>query len=178
MKEVIIMVGISGSGKSTFCNSFLKENEHYLRINRDSIRKTFIGENLSDYYDKRSKQSLHDIENMVTYTENWMFNKILNKNYNVIIDNTNLKRNYIERWMDNISGYEVSNYMTLNFRFKFIELNLSMAKNRALYRDNVDLLGLDYEKTLKKYNYIDKQYEDFKNIKQYIETNYKDRIIN
>lgn len=44
MNNVIITVGISGSGKSTWSTNFIKENPKYLRLNRDDIRKTLVGD--------------------------------------------------------------------------------------------------------------------------------------
>ena len=37
--KILFLVGISGSGKSTFAEEFLAKNQDYLRINRDDIRK-------------------------------------------------------------------------------------------------------------------------------------------
>ena len=90
MKNIILTIGISGSGKSSWTTNFIKENSNYLRINRDDIRKTLVG-NLDGYYQKEPRQ-LNHIENIVTFTENHLFDDLISCNYNVIIDNTNLTK--------------------------------------------------------------------------------------
>ena len=40
-KKVLILIGIPGSGKSTWSTEFVKENKDWVRINRDDFRFMF-----------------------------------------------------------------------------------------------------------------------------------------
>ena len=68
--EVIINVGISGAGKSTWTTQFIKENPNYLRINRDDIRKTLVGD-LNGYYERKD---LNRIETSINFIEEFSCN--------------------------------------------------------------------------------------------------------
>jgi predicted kinase len=39
--ELIVLVGLPASGKSTFAKTFCEENKNYIRLNRDDIREMF-----------------------------------------------------------------------------------------------------------------------------------------
>lgn len=51
MKELILMMGIPGAGKSTYLKKVVKENE--IRISRDEIRFAMIGD--GDYFSKENE---------------------------------------------------------------------------------------------------------------------------
>lgn len=65
MSNVIICVGTSGSGKSTWSIQLLKYNTNYIRSNRDNIRRTLIGD-LVNYYNRKD---LNNLEKIVTNIE-------------------------------------------------------------------------------------------------------------
>jgi predicted kinase len=169
MKTVIICVGISGSGKSTWTTNFIKENPSYLRINRDDIRKTLVG-NLDDYY---QIPDLKNIEKQINNLEEDIFNSLNWFDYNIIIDNTNLKQSYINRWIDYSQN---TNY---SIKFKLFDISLEEAKRRVLDRDFNTIYVKDED--ISAYHdgvqYIDKQYSDYQQIKQWISNNYKDKIL-
>ncbi len=159
MNEIIINVGISGSGKSTWSKEYIRNTSGVLRINRDDIRTTLVG-NLTDYY---SRKDLHIIERNVTRTEEFLFKNLYIDKYDVIIDNTNLKQNYINQWnkMASVAGYTTM--------FKLFDISLEEAQRRVTKRENMQ--------TFEDLCYIDKQYQDYINIKKWIVENYKDKII-
>jgi len=166
MKEIIICIGISGSGKSTWTTNFIKENSNYLRINRDSIRLTLVG-NLDGYYQRKD---LNYIERDVTRLEDEFYKHLSLSGFNIIIDNTNLTEKYINRWIN------LSNCLKLdariNLKFKLFDISLEEAKLRVANREEYFL-----PTNMDKVEYIDKQYESYKQIKKFIEENYKDKII-
>lgn len=163
-KEIIICVGISGSGKSTFTIQFIKDNPNYLRINRDDIRRTLVGD-LDGYYQRRD---LHILEGVVSTTQEDLIYSYASKGYNIIIDNTNLKQSYI----NDILKHQIIS-RDYNVKFKLFDLDLEEAKDRVACRDfpiDIDLNDLAL-------SYIDKQYQDYQNIKTWLLTNYKDKVI-
>jgi len=173
MKEIIICIGISGSGKSTWTTNFIKENSNYLRINRDSIRLTLVG-NLDGYYQRKD---LNYIERDVTRLEDEFYKHLSLSGFNIIIDNTNLTEKYINRWIN------LSNCLKLdariNLKFKLFDITLEEAKENVINREDyyTPALTPHYKYHQDKVEYIDKQFEQYKQIKKFIEENYKDKII-
>lgn len=130
-KEILILVGISGSGKTSFSKEFLKNNNNYLRISRDDIRKTLVGD-LDGYYQRKD---LIFIEGIVSNLEESIFELSFFRERSIIIDNTNLKQSYINNWLD----YNEKSY---NFKFKLFDISLEEAKLKTIKvrRDNAEFL--------------------------------------
>lgn len=160
-EEVIICVGISGSGKSSWTTNFVKNNENYYRVNRDSIRLSLIG-TLDDYYQRKDLQYLEN--KIIEDVEAVIFERIWNGN-SIIVDNTNLKQSYINRWIKEAGPFP--------FRFKLFDVELEEAKDRIACRDFPIDIPLDYPAL----DYINKQYKNYLLIKDWIIKNYKDKII-
>ena len=82
-REMIVLIGIPGCGKTTFAMNFIKQNQNYARISRDDIRINMFGRE-------------HDpsIENHVTKIQNDLIKQCLTNNINVVIDNCNIKQSY------------------------------------------------------------------------------------
>ena len=122
-QEVIINIGVSGAGKTTWSEKFIQKNPNYIRINRDDIRKT-LRVSLDGYY-QQEKNLLNNIENLINNIEDTIYIKALNRGFSVIIDNTNLKISYIQRWVDFVNIYNQSKVKfgdNVTFRLKlFIE---------------------------------------------------------
>lgn len=172
MNNVIITVGISGAGKSSWSTNFIKENPKYLRLNRDDIRKTLVGD-LDGYY---QRNDLKLIEDLVSDLEESYFYKVCNHcMMNLIIDNTHLKESYIKRWINIFDKYKDTTDYEVDYKFKFFDVDLEVAKHRVMVREN--WLTDDYMLEDFKVEYIEKQYQQYKNIKKFIEDNYKDRCI-
>lgn len=160
--NVIINVGISGSGKSTWTTNFIK-NHKYLRINRDDIRKVCVGD-LKDYY-KRSDLNIIETH-IISIIEYDLFINYLEMNTNFIIDNTNLKQKYIEKWINMLEDHDVT------YQFKLFDCDVNIAKQRVITRDFPHLNLQSPE-----LNYIDKQYTDYQQIKKYILEKHESKII-
>jgi len=162
MKDLIVNVGISGSGKSYWTTTFIKENPNYLRINRDTIRLTLVG-NLDSYYQRKD---LNYIEKDVTRLEDEFYKHLSLSGFSIIIDNTNLTEKYINRWIN------LSNCLKLdariNLKFKLFDISLEEAERRVAKREKMQ--------TFEDLGYINKQFEQYKQIKKFIETNYAEYI--
>jgi len=162
-KQVIINVGVSGSGKTTWSTDYIKKNPNTLRINRDDIRKTLVGD-LTGYY---KRKDLISIENLVTEIEQTLLEKTLYYDNNVIIDNTHLQVKYINKIVSTLDYIN----KTIEVKFKiFDEADSSVLKERVANRDDLDLVNDT--------TYIDKQIKQLNPIIQYIKENYPDQILN
>ncbi len=162
--EILILIGISGSGKTTFATKFIKENLSYLRINRDDIRKTLVG-NLDGYY---QRNDLNNIEIEINALEYEMFDSLIYK-YKIIIDNTNLKQKYIYKWL------ELCFENHIDFKFKLFDCDLREARKRVAEREQIGRMFCDGNTEL--LDYINKQYKDYQLIKKYILKTYPDNIL-
>lgn len=160
-KQVIICVGISGSGKSTWSTKYIEENKNWVRINRDDIRRVIVGD-LTDYY---QREDLNHLENLVNQFESSFRLKYLEYDKNIIIDNTHLKISYITPL---IQLFEKDHYYEV--KFKLFPSSAITAKTRVFKRDMPE----NPEESLK---YIDKQYEQYQSIVKWLELNHLEKII-
>lgn len=99
MKRLIITVGISGSGKSTWAHQQFTESPRKVRIvNRDKIRELLFGYSettIGDYY---LRPDFRELEKEVTKYEDTLIYNFLTDNKTVIVDATNLGIDYLERF--------------------------------------------------------------------------------
>jgi len=86
MNKIILMVGISGSGKSTRAKE-ISDKTGALIINRDKLREMLFGyteSNIADYY---KLPDLYLKENQITSFQDYLIERALIKGDDVIIDN-------------------------------------------------------------------------------------------
>jgi predicted kinase len=97
--KLIILVGISNSGKSTFASKLAHMSpEKYIRVNRDDIRNLLYGyndETVSSYYER---DDIRTLEKQITRFEDTIIYDGLELGKTVIVDATHLTRAYIERF--------------------------------------------------------------------------------
>lgn len=111
MKKIKIVVGLSGSGKSTWAKEFCKNNPEWLRINRDDIRKSMLTVSLNEYHQWETAAK-YRIEKLVTEQHNQLMTNALRDNWHVVLDNTHLKQSYINEYKkiltENFESFEIS----------------------------------------------------------------------
>jgi predicted kinase len=91
--KLIVLQGIIASGKSTLAKQYVDE-KNYIRVNKDLIREMlWFGSYTSDKEDIVKSVEVNIVENLLL------------RNYNVIIDDTNLK-DYPEKWNNIAEKYE------------------------------------------------------------------------
>ncbi len=169
IQQVIINIGVSGSGKTTWSTDYIFKHPNTIRINRDDLRKHFYG-SLSGYY---QYIYLNKRETYITNTEELLFIGAIQAGYDIIIDNTNLKPLYIRKWLDFVKAYNDLRGTNIEVKFKiFPENNQGLLKNRILIRDS-NIFG-----DIKELAYINKQISSLPGIIKYVEDNYKTQIIN
>lgn len=91
-----IMVGVSASGKSTYAHQlWLKDPMNTIIVSRDNIRKSFGYDdtNVREYY---LRDDIRKLERLVTFMQDTQIYEGLEAGKTVIVDNTHLKRSYID----------------------------------------------------------------------------------
>ena len=78
-QKVIILRGLSGSGKTTWSNQFVKEHHDFMRVSRDDIDFMLSMDN----YPKRK-------EKIVFRTRDFLVGQILGYGFNLVLDETYL----------------------------------------------------------------------------------------
>jgi predicted kinase len=108
MYKIKMLIGLSGSGKSTYSKKFLYENPSYRRVNRDEIRQMIFGyaEEDINYYYKLNDFVNHEYQ--VSRVQDCLIKTFLQDGYNVLIDNTNLKIKYITQFKQDFPMVEFS----------------------------------------------------------------------
>ena len=95
MSKIIILCGISNSGKSSFASTTVRHNpERYVSVNRDKLREGFYGyteDNVSENY---HRNDFNYLENQITAVQDNLISFWLKRGKDVIIDATNLKTSY------------------------------------------------------------------------------------
>ena len=86
MSKLLVLQGPPASFKSTYARNFIKTNDHWVIVNRDSIRN-----GLGEYWDPSR-------ENLVSKIERDTIISSIQMGWNVIIDATNLNPKTIAKW--------------------------------------------------------------------------------
>lgn len=116
--KVLILIGIPGSGKSTWSTNFIKENFGWVRINRDDFRFMLKGVPVCD----------HKVEKLINDLQYNALLSSLDAGFNVIIDNTNLKESYINGFLKIVGD-------KADIEFKIFDITLDEALERNLTRE-------------------------------------------
>lgn len=122
------MIGISGSGKSTWVNNYTKLNNNQIVVSRDLIRDEIF--NLKSNEDRRNyyESDFYKKEESVSIIQTKMINESLSKNLNVIVDNTNLKKNYIMEILNKIT-------IDIDIKYQVIDENILTILERNKNRE-------------------------------------------
>lgn len=144
---ITILIGISGSGKSTLSEKKMLHNANLIRVNRDSFRTAlFMMDSL--YY---NRPDFRDCEKLVSEISEQLIYDSLHKGKDIIIDNTNLQKKYIDeiiRKFNHLSAIEL----------EFVDIDKSVAKARVMARDSK---GKAFDTS-----YIDRQSNDLIKLKK------------
>lgn len=118
MPKMLILSGIPASGKSTFAKQFVKENDGWVRINKDDIRRMF-----GEYW-------LPKRESLVESAEYSIAEEAAFYGWNIIIDDTNLNPKYIKVWK------ELADEFKYEIEYKEFKVSLEQALEWDSKREN------------------------------------------
>ena len=134
-QKIIVLQGLPASGKSSWAKKFTEENENYVRVCRDDLRRM------------RGKYWIPEQEDMITKWEVYCVETAIEHGKSVIIDATNLNRNTIGKWNT------IAEEFHTQIEYKFFDVGLTECIERDKYRENS--VG---EKVIKK---MYRQYEHY-----------------
>lgn len=150
-EKLIILCGISGSGKSTFAATTVQRNpEKYVIANRDKIRELLFGyteESIHEYY---NRNDINKLEKQVTKYEDTIIREGLAENKTVIVDATHLSRKYLERFK----------FWNVPTHIEFFDIDINEAFERL--KDRVRKVDDSI---------VNKQYDKYINLKKDLEKN-------
>lgn len=132
LKHVLILTGLSGSGKSTFARQFCTENPNWLRVNRDDLRRSVLPVSLPEYWQTWSDKDKNRVENLVNALQQTAILDGLARGWNVLIDNTNLKISYINEFRNLLTAH----FDEVDIQYKLIETSIDECIQRDKYRDD------------------------------------------
>ena len=132
MKHVLILTGLSGSGKSTFARQFCAEHPNWLRVNRDDLRRSLLPVSLPQYWQTWSDADKNRIENIVNELQKTAILEGLARGWHVLIDNTNLKLSYINEFRKLLA----ERFDAVDIQYKLVEMPVDECIQRDKYRDD------------------------------------------
>ena len=157
MKKFFLTIGVSASGKSTWVQESFDENT--IEINRDNIRFNHVlpGSNWSTYRFTKAR------ETEVTRIAIEQFENAVLTNNNIVVSDTNLKKEYRDIWIDRATnaGYEV------------IIQEFPITLEEAWKRDASRLNGVGHNVIYDQY----KLWEEYIGRKKYVPDNSKPKAI-
>lgn len=153
-QKLIILSGISGSGKTTIATDLCNKFEKHIRVNRDDLRKQLIGKLDQSYYKRRDLSSL---EKQVTWLLFAQIRHLLQHGYTVVVDNTHLKESYINELLSEFQHL-------VEIELKFIQTPLGTCIKRVLKRETNKKWWKFWEKVDFDTSYIIKQHNDFEKL--------------
>lgn len=139
MKKLFITVGVSGSGKSTWAEEFVKNNPGTVNINRDDIRFKYIQPNGS----WKTYEFTRENEAKVTEISRQLMLEAMAESKTIICSDTNLNPYFRNKLIEFAKKHDYS--------YEIIEFNISLkdAINRDYARENGvghDVIINQYEK--------------------------------
>ena len=137
MQHLLILIGISGSGKSTFAKQFVRDNPTYLRLNRDDLRRSLLSVPLGEFWTWDEKPK-YRIERLVTAMLESALKTALDSGWNVVLDNTHLRQKTISEILKDAES-QASAKQPLEVSFQLIDVPLETAIERD--RQRTDSVG-------------------------------------
>ena len=143
MREVIITIGVPGSGKSTWAKELIAKDTSYARVNRDSIRE-MMGD--------KSQWQTESFEALVSKIQKRILFGYLANKRNVVIDDCNVSKKTYNELREWVQEYVDGNGIPIAFKSKVFKTSYDVCVERDANRDRTVGVGV-----------IDKMHRRFSN---------------
>lgn len=115
--QILILIGIPASGKSTWAKEFVQRNSDWVRVSRDDFRLMLRNEQMCE----------PKVEDLITNLVNQSITKSLSKKLNVIVDATNVREKYINEFIEKFK-------YSADIDYRVFDISLSKAIERDAAR--------------------------------------------
>ncbi|HRX44346.1 MAG TPA: AAA family ATPase [Candidatus Dojkabacteria bacterium] len=150
-KKIILLCGVSCSGKSTFASTTVRHNpDRYIVVNRDKIRELLYGYTEQSVHEYYSRNDFNKLEKQVTKYEDNIIRQGLADNKTVIVDATHLKREYLQRFK----------FWNVPVELEFFDVDLELAISRDSNRNRT--VGKEV---------IERQHKKYKSLRESLKNN-------
>lgn len=106
--ELIILVGVPGSGKSTYAATYVAENPSAVIVGRDKLRELLFGYTEATVHAHYQSDRFREREEIITQFQHSAITLALQSGMTVIVDDTNCNYDRLKSLVDLYTGYEVS----------------------------------------------------------------------
>jgi len=164
LSKIIVLVGISGSGKSTFAKKYCYSKNNTIIVSRDNVRMLLFGHNeqdLNEYYkDNRIKKK----ESIVSNHIDVIIRKAIRDGFDIIADNTHLSEKYINNYKKYAVPIEVVVFDDVD-KEKCLHLDGLRNYGKAVGEEIINKQWKQFESLLSK---IDTIKEDIRNYNSFL----------
>ena len=121
--KLLILIGIPGSGKTTYSTLLLSKEANYIRVNKDDIRKMLYN----------NEPFRPNIEPIVSGINEGTIENALNSGMNVVVDNTNCNIDRLIRLLGNLEETVITYF---EYEIILFDVPLELCKLRNSNRVN------------------------------------------
>lgn len=107
-KQILILVGVPGSGKSTWAKNYIRNNGDWVRVSRDDLRLMLT----------QQQKVEPKMEDMINDLMDNMIESSISKGKNVIVDSTNLKRTLLDGYVTRFGTIADISYRVFDISLK------------------------------------------------------------
>lgn len=97
MSKVVLTIGASASGKSSWADQWVKENDNWTIVNRDDVRFAIHNHGVRDWtsykFNKTNEKAVTE------YIDEFVLNNVVAAKKNLIVADTNLNPHIREKWI-------------------------------------------------------------------------------
>ncbi len=147
---VKILIGVPASGKSTWSKEFVSKNLNYVRVNRDDYRFMLTGQAVCE----------PKVEDAITDMMFYAIDAALSRKMNVIVDNTNLKRKYIDAIVNHVKYRADIEFMPFPITLE-TAIERDAAREKKVGAQVIEKMFKDYVALMDGYTYSDQRMEKF-----------------
>lgn len=143
MSKIILTVGASNSGKTTWAEQFITEKPLRINLNRDDLRKEYTAtDRLQDYkYTKRKEREITTAIEEIAVAH-------IEDNFEVVISDTNLNPKTRQKWKD------LAEELGVGYEEKHFVEPLKTLLERNLKRDYTVPQGVIFDQFMKMQEYL------------------------